>query len=200
MTVLIRPARESDAEAVAAIYRPAIDGSVISFEIDAPSADIMARRIVETTRAYPWLVCEVDGVTAGYAYGSRHAERAAYRWTVNVSVYVDSTFHRRGIGRGLYASLFAILEAQGYRLACAGITLPNAASVGLHESLGFAPVGVYRRVGYKLGAWRDVGWWQRALAQDDGRPPSEPTDFAAVQARPDWPVLVGRGEAGIVAG
>jgi phosphinothricin acetyltransferase len=199
MTVCIRSARPSDGDAVAAIYRPAVDGSVISFELEAPTADVMARRIVETTRAYPWLMCEVDGVVAGYAYASRHAERAAYRWTVNVSVYVASAFHRRGIGRGLYLSLFAILEAQGYRLACAGITLPNAASVGLHESMGFVPVGVYRRVGYKLGAWRDVGWWQRALAADDGRAPSEPIDLDAVQERQDWSVLVGRGEAVVAA-
>jgi phosphinothricin acetyltransferase len=198
MTVRIRSARASDAEVVAGIYQPAVDGSVISFEIDAPSADVMARRIEETSRAYPWLVCDVDGVVTGYAYASRHAERAAYRWTVNVSVYVASSFHRRGIGRGLYLSLFAVLEAQGYRQACAGVTLPNAASVGLHESMGFVPVGVYRRVGYKLDAWRDVGWWQRALASDDGQPPSEPIDFAAVQARPDWSTFVGRGEASII--
>jgi phosphinothricin acetyltransferase len=199
MTARIRPARESDGTAVAAIYRPSVDGSVISFEIDAPSAAVMARRIVETSRAYPWLVCEVDGHVAGYAYASRHAERAAYRWTVNVSVYVEAAFHRRGIGRALYRSLFAILAAQGYRLACAGITLPNAASVGLHESLGFTPVGVYRAVGYKLGAWRDVGWWQLALARDDGRPPSEPIEMAAVEARPDWPALLACGETSLRA-
>jgi phosphinothricin acetyltransferase len=200
MTMRIRSARASDAEAVAAIYRPAVDGSVISFELDAPSADVMARRIAETTRAYPWIVCDIDGDVMGYAYASRHAERAAYRWTVNVSVYVAPAFHRRGIGRGLYLSLFAILEAQGYRLTCAGITLPNVASVNLHQSMGFAPVGVYRRVGYKLGAWRDVGWWQRALAPDDGRPPSEPIDLATVQAHPNWPALIARGEGAVVAG
>jgi phosphinothricin acetyltransferase len=199
MTVCIRSAREADADAAAAIYRPAVDGSVISFELEAPPADVMARRIAETTHVYPWLVCDIDGAVAGYAYASRHAERAAYRWTVNVSVYIARPFHRRGIGRGLYLSLFAVLDAQRYRLACAGITLPNAASVGLHESLGFTLVGVYRRVGYKLGAWRDVGWWQRALAADDDRPPAEPIDFATVQTRDDWPALVGRGEASVVA-
>jgi phosphinothricin acetyltransferase len=199
MTVRIRSARPSDGDAIAAIYRPAVDGSVISFELEAPTADVMAQRIAETTRAYPWLVCEVDGVVAGYAYASRHAERAAYRWTVNVSVYIAPAFHRRGIGRGLYLSLFAILEAQRYRLACAGITLPNAASVGLHESMGFVPVGVYRRVGYKLGAWRDVGWWQRPLAADDGRALSEPIDLDAVQVREDWPALVGCGEVVVAA-
>src|SRR5207248_8841347 len=105
-----------------------------------------------------------------------HRERAAYRWAADVSVYVDPKRHRRGYGRALYRDLLALLAAQGLYIACAGVTLPNEASVALHESLGFAPVGIYRRIGYKLGAWWDVGWWQLSLREPDGgAPPAEPT-------------------------
>ena len=149
----------------------------------------MRRRIEEMLPHYPWLVYERDGVVAGYAYATKHRVRAAYQWSVDTAVYVDEAHHRSGIGRGLYASLFAILAAQGFFNAYAGITLPNAGSVGLHEAVGFEPVGVYRKVGYKLGAWHDVGWWQlalRARAED----PDAPAPLADVQARDSWPALL----------
>ena len=130
----------------------------------------MGQRIQEVLDSHPWLVCERDGVVIGYAYGSKHRARAAYRWSVDTSVYVDDRFRRRGIGQALYLSLFAVMSAQGYANAFAGITLPSPASVALHERVGFAPVGVYRRVGYKLGAWHDVGWWQRSLERPDEKP------------------------------
>ena len=107
----------------------------------------------------------------GYAYASRHRDRAAYQWSIDVSVYVRADAHRRGIGRALYAALLRIVTAQGFYRAYAGITLPNASSVGLHEAMGFRPVGVYRAVGYKLGAWHDVGWWDLALAAAGPAPP-----------------------------
>ena len=193
MSSHIRLARESDAAAIAAIYRPTVESSVISFEAVAPDAVEIARRVHETLPDYPWLVCERDGQVAGYAYASRHSARAAYRWSVNTSVYVDAAHWRRGVGRGLYQSLFAILVSQGYVNAYAGITLPNPSSVGLHESVGFTPVGVYREVGYKLGRWHDVGWWERALAPRADAP-GEPQSLAAAQARPDWGALVDAGE------
>lgn len=173
--MLIRHADpERDAAACAAIYAPSVADGVASLEERAPTAEEMATRMAATTRAYPWLVADVAQAVAGYAYASRHHERAAYRWSANVTVYISPDHHRRGIGRALYTALFDLLVAQHVYEACAGITLPNAASVGLHESLGFVPVGVYRNIAYKFGAWRDVGWWRKTLQEhDDDQPPPE---------------------------
>jgi len=169
-----RPATERDAAAVAAIYRPYVESTPITFEIDPPSESDMRQRIAETTLSYPWLVYESDGRVIGYAYGSAHRSRAAYRWSVDTAIYVDAAHQRRGVGRELYAALFPRLVARGYFNAYAGITLPNPASVGLHEAVGFRPVGVYRNVGYKMGAWHDVGWWELTL-QAHTPAPDEPT-------------------------
>jgi phosphinothricin acetyltransferase len=165
-----------DAAACAAIYAPFVRESVVSFEEVAPDADAFAARIARTAATHPWLVAENDGRVVGFAYGSPHRERAAYRWACDVSVYIDARHHGRGIGRALYEQLFDRLRAQRIHVACAGITLPNEASVGLHESLGFEPVGIYRSIGWKAGAWHDVGWWRLQLlpALDDGAPPPEP--------------------------
>ena len=168
------PAR--DAAACAAIYAPYVRESVVSFEEAVPSAAEMAQRIARIAATHPWLVCERDGAVVGFAYGGPHRERAAYRWAADVTVYVAPAHHRRGIGRELYEALFALLREQRLQVACAGITLPNAASVSLHESLGFERVGIYRGIGWKAGAWRDVGWWQLRLLPpvDGGAAPAEP--------------------------
>lgn len=137
--------------------------SWVSFELDAPGTEEMARRIAQFGTSHAWLVAEAGGAVAGYAYGSPHRSRAAYASSCDVAVYVDPARARRGIGRALYAALFPLLAAKGSHAAFAGIALPNAASVGLHETMGFTQVGVYREVGWKLGGWRDVGWWQRLL-------------------------------------
>ncbi len=174
---MIRPADPArDAAACAAIYAPFVRETAVSFDEVAPSAEGFAVKIAQLRATHPYLVCELDGQVAGFAYGSPHRERAAYRWAADVSVYVDPAFHRRGVGRALYEALFERLRAQRFQIACAGITLPNDASVGLHESLGFEPVGVYRGIGWKAGAWRDVGWWQLRLLppHDDATPPLEP--------------------------
>ena len=113
-----------------------------------------------------------DRRVLGYAYGSRHSERAAYQWSVDATVYVSPLAQRIGLGRGLYTSLFRILALQGYHKVYAGITLPNGASVGLHEAMGFKPVGIYRGVGYKLGSWHDVDWWQLSLQFESDEPPA----------------------------
>jgi phosphinothricin acetyltransferase len=188
----IRLAADRDAAAIAAVYRPFVEATIISFETEPPDAHAMRKRIVETMATYPWLVYESNGFVAGYAYATTHRVRAAYRWSVDTAVYVDAAHHRRGIGRGLYASLCAILVRQGFVNAYAGITLPNPASVGLHEAAGFQRVGVYRKVGYKLGAWHDVGWWQLAL-QEHSAMPAAPVPPAVVQARPDWAALISTG-------
>ena len=159
----IRFAELSDAAAIQAIYAPNVRSTAISFELVPPSVEEMAGRIARISQQYPWLVCEVDGVVAGYVYACQHRERAAYRWAVDVTVYIDAAYWRRGIGRALYTSLIALLGQQGYTRAYAGITLPNAGSVGVHEAVGFERVAIYPQVGFKLGQWRDVGWWQLVL-------------------------------------
>lgn len=167
----IRLACDSDAAAIAAIYAPIVRDTVISFESEPPGAAEMAERIRATLAFAPWLVCEVDGLVVGYAYGSRFRTRDAYRWTVETTVYVHADHHRRGIGRELYSVLFELLAIQGFRTVIAGIALPNAASVAAHQSLGFAPVGVFRNVGNKKGAWIDTGFWQLDLGDVGNRPP-----------------------------
>jgi L-amino acid N-acyltransferase YncA len=184
MSTTIRDALpDRDAAACAAIYAPAVQGSAISFEETPPGAAEMAARMRAYGATHPWLVAErggepVSGAEAGevvgYAYACPYMERAAYRWSASVSVYVAAEERGRGRGRALYLELFERLRRQGLRTACAGITLPNEASVGLHESLGFRPVGVYREIGFKQGAWRDVGWWQLQLAAAAAGPPPEP--------------------------
>jgi len=161
--VAIRLASDRDAAAIADIYAPFVESSATSFETEPPPAEEIRRRVDHTTVAYPWLVCVFDDQVAGFAYATTHRVRAAYQWSVETSVYVHGSFRRAGVGRGLYTSLFAILAAQGFVNAYAGITLPNPSSVALHELMGFLPVGVYRGIGYKTGAWHDVGWWHLLL-------------------------------------
>jgi phosphinothricin acetyltransferase len=198
MAAQITFADESDAAAIASIYRPIVESTAISFETVPPDREEIARRIVETTREHPWLVCEIGGRVAGYAYATKHRVRSAYRWSVDTSVYVDESFRQSGVGRGLYGSLFAILSVQGYFNAFAGIALPNAASVGLHEAVGFRKIGVYQRVGYKFGEWRDVGWWQLELRAHE-QSPGEPLGISAVRALPEWNALLARGEPAVRA-
>jgi phosphinothricin acetyltransferase len=166
------PAR--DAAACAAVYGPYVSDTVISLEADPPSPDEFARRIEQFSATHAFLVAVLDGELAGFAYASPHRVRASYRWATDVSVYVSSRHHRQGVGTALYRELFGLLVRQGFRVAAAGITLPNEASVAIHESLGFELVGVYRRIGWKFGAWRDVGWWQLELVPDAEDPPAEP--------------------------
>lgn len=135
----------------------------ISFELDPPTPEEMVGRIADYGASHVWLVAEVDGAVAGYAYGAPHRTRAAYASSCDVAVYVDPARSRQGIGRRLYAVLLPLLKRKGGHAALAGIALPNEASIGLHEAMGFTPVGIYREVGWKLGGWRDVGWWQRLL-------------------------------------
>lgn len=165
---------DQDGGPCAAIYAPFVVGSPVSFEEEPPSAEEMARRIASTSQRYPWLVAEDRGELAGYAYACQHRERAAYRWAADVTVYVSDGRRRRGVGRELYGALFELLRRQGIQVACAGITLPNDSSVGLHEACGFELVGIYRRIGWKAGQWRDVAWWQLELVPRSAAPPREP--------------------------
>jgi len=164
----------ADAAGCAAVYAPFVEGSAISFEYSAPDAVEMGRRIAKLSATHAWLVAEDGGSVVGFAYGSPHRERAAYRWAAEVSVYVAASHHRRGVGRALYGALFELLSRQGFRTLCAGIALPNPASVAVHEALGFELVGVYRRIGYKDGLWLDVGWWQLQLGPASSAPSGDP--------------------------
>ncbi|MDQ4126960.1 MAG: N-acetyltransferase family protein [Actinomycetota bacterium] len=190
----IRLATGRDAEQIAAIYAPNVTDTVISFESEPPSPEEMRRRIQDTLERYPWLVCERRGRLLGYAYAGVHGSRAAYQWAVDVSVYVHEEARRTGVGRALYASLFAALELQGFYNAYAGATLPNPASVGLHESVGFRPVGIYRGVGYKLGAWHDVVWWHLPL-RERVLDPDPPADLPSVVGSEEWEAALRRGVA-----
>lgn len=171
---MIRHATPADGASCAEIYLPSVREGVASLEDVPPDADEMTSRIQRISQTHPWLVDERDGELAGYAYASRHHERSAYRWATDVTVYVAGRHHRQGVARGLYEHLFELLREQGFTVACAGIGLPNDASVGLHEGFGFEPVGVYRKVGWKLGEWRDVGWWQLELLPMGDERPAEP--------------------------
>lgn len=167
----IRLATETDAGPAREIYAPSCAAtSHVSFEFEPPSVEEMRRWIGKTLERFPWLVVEEGDEILGYAYAGPHSERAAYAWSVNVAVYVGEGRRRSGVGRALYTSLFAVLRLQGLVNAYAGVTLPNPGSVGLHQALGFEPVGTYRGVGYKAGAWRDVTWWSLALVERPGRP------------------------------
>jgi len=165
---------ERDAGACATIYAPYVAGAATSFEEAPPDADDFAERIERVSATHPWLVAEHDGVVVGFSYAAPHRARPAYRWTAETSVYIAAGYQGNGVGRELYGTLVELLRRQLLHVACAGVTLPNAASTALHEALGFRQVGVYRRIGFKEGAWRDVAWWQLELVEPDDGKPAEP--------------------------
>lgn len=175
----VRIATSRDAAEIAAIYTPFVRETVVTFEEEAPSDAEMEDRIRDGLLMFPWVVLERDGKVGGYAYASLHRARASYRWAADVSCYLAPDCRGQGVGGALYETVFAILRAQNYTEALAGITLPNEASVRMHEKRGFRPIGVYRRIGFKLGAWHDVGWWQCEI-QSPESPPPEPIPFASI--------------------
>lgn len=184
MPPTIRLATPDDAAQVQAIYAPYCH-TPISFELEPPSVEEMRGRLVKVLGQYPWLLCEDGGEVLGYAYAAQHRERAAYRWSVDTTIYVRQGRQRRGLGRALYTSLLALLPLQGYVNAYAGATLPNPGSVGLHEAMGFQLIGVYERVGFKYGVWHDVAWFQRLL-QPRLDEPVPPCRLEEVQDTPAW--------------
>lgn len=156
MNKIIRPAGTADAAAMINIYAPYILDSAVSFELTVPTKQEFTARIAAS---HIWIVCEADGQIVGYAYASKHRERAAYQWCCEVSAYVDEKWHGQGIASALYEKLFTQLREKGFVNAYAGITLPNRKSVAFHEANGFKPIGTYEKIGFKFGAWHDVGWW-----------------------------------------
>lgn len=170
MSVAIRPAIEADAAALLAIYAPFVEHTAVSFETAVPGIDEFAARIRRANSQWAWLLAERDDEVLGYAYGSTHRERAAYRWSVETSAYLSPRAQRQGIGTALYRALLPLLAARGFCHAFAGATLPNDASIALHRRVGFEPIGVFKSVGRKFGRWHDVAWMQRRLRE---APPDE---------------------------
>jgi L-amino acid N-acyltransferase YncA len=161
--MIVRSASSDDAAACAAIYAPFVTKTWVSFEVVPPAAAEMAARIDQYQKRHAWLIAEIQGVVAGYAYGSPHRVREAYGTSCDVAVYVDPAFARRGVGRALYDALLPTLKEKGSHAAFAGIALPNDGSLALHRACGFERIGVYKEVGWKMGGWRDVSWWQVLL-------------------------------------
>lgn len=188
---MIRIAQPRDAEAIHAIYAPHISDGVATFETVLPGAEAMHERIRARLPQYPWLVWEEHGAVQAYAYAGRFRERAAYDWIAETSIYVDAGAQRRGIARRLYTALLDTLRLQGLNQAVGVITVPNPVSVGFHEALGFAPAGLWRKAGYKLGQWWDVGVWQKEL-QPAANPPAPVTPFATLARQPAWTALLER--------
>jgi phosphinothricin acetyltransferase len=174
--VQVRVANASDARQILEIYTPYILGSAFTFETEVPSEAEFKERMQKYLHARPWLVCTLDGSVICYVYASGHRERAAYQWCCESSVYTKKDFQGMGIGRELYKVLFLILKMQGYRNIYAGITLPNEPSIKLHEKCGFTHFATYDNIGYKLGEWKNVGWWKLSVNHYD-RKPSPPIAF-----------------------
>ncbi|MFZ1889180.1 MAG: N-acetyltransferase family protein [Candidatus Binataceae bacterium] len=193
MNTLIRLATAQDCGQIGAIYAPYVRNTAISFETEPPSADEMRARLAKILEFMPWLICERDEQIIGYAYADKYRMRAAYQWSASVSVYVDSSAHRGGVGRGLYTSLLGILESQGLYNVFAGITLPDVGgSVGFHRSFGFRQIGLEQAVGYKLGAWHDVSLWHLLLrpCEPNPRPPVPIADAVKMDS---WRALISAG-------
>lgn len=193
MAHMIRVATEADAGQIVVIYAPFVSENAVSFELVPPTASEMAQRISSALERYPWLVSVRDGAVTGYAYASPFLTREAYQWSVDSSVYIHEEHRGQGVGKALYTSLFACLRLLGYYNVYAGVTLPNDASVALHESMGFSPVGVYRHVGYKFGEWHDVMWLELAV-QDRIVNPAPPLLASDAIDSPQWLEALAEGE------
>lgn len=178
--VRIRVATPKDGEALLNIYKGYIEKTAITFETEVPSVEEFSKRIENTLPRFPWLVCEIDGAVAGYAYASKHRERAAYQWSADLSIYVDERYHRRHIATALYQVLAETLRLQGYYTAFAGVTTPNPKSEAFHTAYGFKSIGVFQNVGYKQGQWRGVQWFQYTLS-DYVKEPMTPKAFPEVK-------------------
>ena len=178
----IRIATTDDSESILKIYAPYIENTSYTFETEVPTIDSFKKRVSSYLQDWPWLVCEIDGVIAGYAYGARHRERVAYQWSLESSVYIHDDYQRRGVARALYTALISILRLQGFRNLYAVINLPNDKSVSFHEKLGFEYFATYKNVGYKLGKWKNVGWWQLQLNEYSMEPES-PVKFSEIKMK-----------------
>lgn len=176
---LLRLVNPSDAKAILDIYGPYIQNTSLTFETEVPTVNDFAKRVKKYLEKWPWLVCEINGVITGYAYASLYRERSGYQWSIECSVYIKDEHHQSGIGKALYFSLFEILKRQGYNNVYAVINLPNDKSVAFHEKCGFSHFAIYEKVGYKLGQWKNVGWW-RLIINEFVEEPASPILFSAL--------------------
>ena len=174
---VLRLASEKDAKGILAIYAYYIESTSFTFETEVPSVEEFAERIRTYLINWPWLVCEIDGRIAGYAYATKYRERTAYQWCTESSIYIHDDFQKADIGKALYTALFEILKRQGFTNVYAVINLPNEKSVAFHENTGFSYFATYEKVGYKLGQWKNVGWWKLSL-NDYGDEPAAPIKFS----------------------
>ena len=163
----VRLAREGDLPRILAIYGPYVENTAYSFEYTVPTLEEFTRRFYTITAQFPWLVWEEAGELLGYAYGSAPFERAAYRWSGEVSIYLHPDARHRGIGRQLYNALEAIMEKQGYRLVYAIITASNEGSLAFHKAMGYQFTARFTQCGFKFGAWQDVIWMEKQLCLVD---------------------------------
>jgi len=173
MNLLILLVKISDAQEIRAIYAPYVE-TPVTFEESVPPVSEIVSRLKYITTHLPYLVCEIDGHIAGYAYATDFRTRSAYRWIKELSVYVHPEFRRKNIAQALYSCLIGLLKLQGITSALACITVPNPESVGFHEQFGFKKVGVFRANGFKLGQWHDVGWWELDLNPERNTPCDQP--------------------------
>ena len=171
-TVTLRRAHLEDAEAILEIYAPYIRNTNITFEYEVPSLSEFRDRMAGIMEGYPYLICEIDGIAAGYAYAHRYKERAAYQWDAELSVYLREGCERRGIGQAFYTALMEILKEQHVRNVYGIVTSPNPPSEALHAAMGFRLFGVSQKTGYKLGKWIDVSGFERPIGDPDS-PPGE---------------------------
>jgi L-amino acid N-acyltransferase YncA len=160
----IRLIEAKDTAGALAVYEPYVISTPVTFEYEVPSLEDFAKKIKTNTSKYPWLVCLQNGVVIGYAYASDFRYRAAYQWSHESTIYLSEAAQGKGLGRILYETLFSVLTLQGYYNVFAGVAIPNKKSEGLHTSLGFEDIGIFRKVGYKLGQWHDTRWFQLTLS------------------------------------
>ena len=191
----IRLALEKDVHGILDIYAPYIEKTSYTFETEVPTKEEFSKRISNNLLNWPWLVCEVNGIIAGYAYATRHRERNAYQWCVESSVYVHNDFQRTGIAGALYSALFSILQKQGFRNVYAVINLPNEKSVAFHERYGFHYFATYEKIGYKLGEWKNVGWWKLSLNEYNSEP-APPVKFSDMN-KSFLPAVLNKAEASL---
>jgi L-amino acid N-acyltransferase YncA len=189
----IRFASEADSASILEIYAPFITNTVITFEYEVPTVMEFTNRIANIQKKYPYLVCEIDGSIVGYAYASQFRERAAYDWSVDVTVYIKPQYHGRKIGKALYTALTEILVLQGYYSAFAGVTMPNIKSESLHLAMGFKPIGAYQNVGYKFGNWYDVKWFELKI-QEYSASPATPKIISEIKNTPEFNTIFQRAE------
>jgi len=177
---MIRVATKDDAAGMLEIYSPFILNSGITQETDVPSVEEFQNRIIANLKERPWLVCEIDKQVAGYAYAGKHRDRKGYQWCTEPSVYISERYFGVNVANALYAALFDILKLQGYVNAYAVITLPNDRSIAFHKKFGFDHLTTYKKIGYKLGQWHDVGWMQYEINRHKIDPP-DPVKFPEIE-------------------